>query len=90
MSSDTGLDRLATLVQKLMMYSSSGFNTHAQALALLNTRLSIIEDKLRAEGAVSVADELKVKRATRKAEEAHVGYQAASEELFDYVERLSR
>lgn len=95
MSSDMGLDRLATLVQKLMMYSSNGFNTHAQGLALLHTRISIIENKLHAETGydkttASPADELKLKKMISKAEEANVEYQASSKELFDYVEQLSR
>ena len=95
MSTDTGLDRLATLVQKLMMYSANGFNTHAQGLALLEKRISVIENKLHVETGydkttVSTADELALKRMISKAEKANVEYQASSKELFDYVKRLSR
>ena len=95
MSTDTGLDRLATLVQKLMMYSSNGFSVHAQGMALLDKRISIMENKLHAETGydkttMPLADELELKRRTSRLEEAGVDYQASSKELFDYVEQLSR
>ena len=95
MSTDTGLDRLATLVQKLMMYSANGFNTHAQGLALLDKRISIMENKLHAETGydkttMPTADKLELKRRTSKAEKANAEYQSSSKELFDYVEQLSR
>ena len=95
MSTDTGLDRLATLVQKLMMYSANGFNTHAQGLALLDKRISIMESKLHLETGydkttASPSDEMALKRIMAKAEKAASEHQASSKELFDYVERLSR
>ena len=95
MSTDTGLDRLATLVQKLMMYSANGFNVKAKGLALLEKRISIMENKLHAETGydkttMPVADELALKRLISQAEKAAAEHQASSKELFDYVERLSR
>ena len=95
MSTDTGLDRLASLVQKLMMYSANGFNTHAQGLALLDKRISVMENKLHTETGydkttMPATDELTLKRMISKAEKANVEYQASSKELFDYVERLSQ
>ena len=88
MSTDTGLDRLASLVQKLMMHSANGFNAHSKGLVFLNKRITLIENSLNIE--MSTADELDIKRMMSEFKEAGIEYQASQKELLDYVERLSQ
>lgn len=88
MSTDTGLERLATLVSKMMKHSANGFNAHAKGLAYLNKRITLIENSLHVE--MSTADELAVKRMMSEFGEAGIEYQAAQKELSDYVDYIDR
>ena len=95
LSADTALDRLATLVQKLMLYSTNALHAHAQGLGYLEKRIALLESELQAQteydkNARSFTDKLVLQKKETDFKKATEGYQAASKELFDYVERLTQ